>query len=66
MHVICNNMAESRLEERVTDPKIRWYFTKNELMNSPSRADGVDFDKELSYRQLTASMIQEMGHRLKL
>ena len=59
-------MAESRLEERVADPKIRWIFTKNELKSSPSRADGVDFDKELSYRQLTASMIQEMGHRLKL
>lgn len=59
-------MAEGRLEERIADPKTRWYFTKSELKNSPSRADGVDFDKELSYRQLTASMIQEMGHRLKL
>lgn len=59
-------MAESRLEDRIADSKIRWYFTKAELNSSPSRGHGVDFNKELSYRQQTASMIQEMGHRLKL
>lgn len=59
-------MAESRLEERIADPKLRWYFTKAELKNSPSRGHGVDFSKELSYRQQTANLIHEMGHRLKL
>ena len=59
-------MAVNRLEDRIADQKIRWYFTKEELEHSPSRQHGVDFDKELSYRQQTANMIQEMGHRLKL
>lgn len=54
------------MEERIADPKIRWYFTKEELSRSPSRGHGVDPNKELSYRQQTASMIHEMGHRLKL
>ena len=54
------------MDERLLNPKIRWYFTKQELENSPSRLHGVDLDKELSYRQQTANMIQEMGHRLKL
>ena len=59
-------MAESRLDERLAKPKNRWYFTKEELMNSPSRAKGVDPEKELSYRQQAANMIQDMGHRLNL
>ena len=59
-------MAESRIQERVTSLKTRWYFTKEELERSPSRFHGVDYDKELSYRQQTATMIQDMGHRLKL
>lgn len=59
-------MADSRLEERIANAKIRWYFTKEELENSPSRRHNVDSNKELSYRQQTASMIHEMGHRLKL
>ena len=50
----------------MANPKARWYFTKEELEKSPSRVHGVDLDKELSYRQQTANMIQEMGHRLKL
>ena len=32
-------------------------FTKEQLQNSPSRADGVDLEKELSYRQQAASLI---------
>lgn len=59
-------MAESRLDERITNPKTRWYFTKEELRNSPSRAHGVDPEKELSYRQQAANMIQDMAHRLNL
>lgn len=59
-------MADSRLEERLAKPKTRWYFTKEELMNSPSRAHGIDPEKELSYRQQAANMIHDMGHRLKL
>lgn len=63
-HIV--KMAESRLEERIANPQLRWYFTKEELVNSPSRAHGVDSDKELSYRQQTASLIQEMGNKFNL
>ena len=59
-------MAESRLEERIRDSKIRWYFTKEEVQNSPSRANGVEQTKELSYRQQAANMIEDMGQRLNV
>ena len=54
----------SRYEERVSNLKARWYFTKEEMNNSPSRAHGVDPAKELSYRQQAANLIQDMGHRI--
>lgn len=43
-----------------------WFFTKEQLDNSPSRRSGIDADKELFYRQQTASFIQEMGSKLQL
>lgn len=43
-----------------------WYFTAEELANSPSRANGIGADQELSYRQMTAYLIQEMGQRLQV
>ncbi|XP_078035152.1 uncharacterized protein LOC144469103 isoform X2 [Augochlora pura] len=45
-----------------TDEK--WYFTKEQLINTPSRRCGIDADKELSYRQQAANFIQDMGQRL--
>lgn len=59
-------MADQRLEERIRDPSKRWYFTKEELLTSPSRASSIDSDKELSYRQQAANMIQDMGQRLSV
>lgn len=44
----------------------RWYFTKDELENSPSRRFGIDAEKELSYRQQAANLIQDMGQKLKV
>ncbi|XP_055378541.1 cyclin-T isoform X2 [Condylostylus longicornis] len=44
----------------------RWYFTAEQLTNSPSRRQGIDADEELSYRQMTAYLIQEMGQRLQV
>lgn len=44
----------------------RWYFTPEVLENSPSRKSGIDADKELSYRQQAANMIQDMGQRLQV
>lgn len=56
----------SRYEERLVNSKARWYFSKDELLNSPSREHNVDPTKELSYRQQAANLIQDMGHRLTL
>lgn len=44
----------------------RWYFTKEQLANTPSRECGTDADKELSYRQQSANFIQDMGQRLQV
>lgn len=44
----------------------RWYFPRDTLDNSPSRKCGIDVEKELSYRQQAANMIQEMGQRLQV
>ncbi|XP_012874238.1 PREDICTED: cyclin-T1 [Dipodomys ordii] len=49
--------------ERKNDNK-RWYFSREQLENSPSRRFGLDSDKELSYRQQAANLLQEMGQRL--
>lgn len=56
----------SRVEQRLADPSTRWYFTKEDLRNSPSRVHGVDPDKELYYRQHAANFIQDMGNGLGL
>nr|XP_018910648.1 PREDICTED: cyclin-T2-like [Bemisia tabaci]XP_018910649.1 PREDICTED: cyclin-T2-like [Bemisia tabaci]XP_018910650.1 PREDICTED: cyclin-T2-like [Bemisia tabaci] len=42
----------------------RWFFTKEQLENSPSRRCGYDAAKELSCRQQAANLIQDMGQRL--
>ncbi|CAB3262046.1 unnamed protein product [Arctia plantaginis] len=44
----------------------KWYFTKDQLLNSPSRKCGLDADKELAYRQQAANLIQDMGQRLQV
>ncbi|XP_021239512.1 cyclin-T1, partial [Numida meleagris] len=44
----------------------RWYFTREQLDRSPSRRAGLDPDKELSYRQQAANLLQEMGQRLNV
>ena len=42
----------------------KWYFTADQLGNSPSRKCGMDADQELIYRQRAANLIQDMGQRL--
>uniref|UniRef100_A0A8C7AJT2 Cyclin-T1 n=1 Tax=Neovison vison TaxID=452646 RepID=A0A8C7AJT2_NEOVI len=44
----------------------RWYFTREQLENSPSRRFGLDPDKELSNRQQAANLLQDMGQRLNV
>ncbi|XP_018418549.1 PREDICTED: cyclin-T2 isoform X5 [Nanorana parkeri] len=48
------------------EPNSRWFFTREQLENSPSRRCGVEADKELSYRQQAANLIQDMGQRLNV
>ncbi|XP_072542625.1 cyclin-T2a isoform X2 [Salminus brasiliensis] len=44
----------------------RWCFTREQLENTPSRRCGVESDRELSYRQQAANLIQDMGQRLNV
>uniref|UniRef100_UPI00358E7822 cyclin-T1-like isoform X2 n=1 Tax=Myxine glutinosa TaxID=7769 RepID=UPI00358E7822 len=44
----------------------RWYFTREQIDCTPSRRCGVDSDKELSYRQQAANLVQDMGQRLSV
>ncbi|KAJ8351605.1 hypothetical protein SKAU_G00230810 [Synaphobranchus kaupii] len=44
----------------------RWFFTREQLENTPSRGCGVEPDRELSYRQQAANLIQDMGQRLNV
>lgn len=47
-------------------PGRRWYFSREQLERSPSRRAGLDPDKELSYRQQAANLLQDMGQRLNV
>ncbi|KAJ8255979.1 hypothetical protein COCON_G00198430 [Conger conger] len=44
----------------------RWCFTRDQLETTPSRRSGVEPDRELSYRQQAANLIQDMGQRLNV
>ncbi|CAB1450099.1 unnamed protein product [Pleuronectes platessa] len=44
----------------------KWFFTREQLENTPSRRGGVEPDRELSYRQQAANLIQDMGQRLNV
>lgn len=44
----------------------RWIFSNQELQNTPSRKAGVDAEKELTYRQQCANLIQDMGQKLQV
>eukprot|EP00794_Sanderia_malayensis_P003044 gene3046-3506_t len=42
----------------------RWYFTRDQIMNTPSVRNGIEYAKELGYRQQCANFIQDIGQRL--
>lgn len=44
----------------------KWFFTREQLENTASRRCGVEPDRELSYRQQAANLIQDMGQRLNV
>ncbi|XP_072350362.1 cyclin-T1-like isoform X2 [Scyliorhinus torazame] len=48
-------------------PPARWCFSRQQLDDSPSRrGGGLDRDRELSYRQQAANLLQDMGQRLNV
>lgn len=47
-------------------PSTKWLFTREQLGSSPSRRCGVEADRELSYRQQAANLIQDIGQRLNV
>ncbi|KAG7501959.1 cyclin-T2 isoform X2 [Solea senegalensis] len=44
----------------------KWFYTREQLESTPSRRCGVEPDRELSYRQQAANLIQDMGQRLNV
>uniref|UniRef100_S4REG9 Cyclin T2 n=1 Tax=Petromyzon marinus TaxID=7757 RepID=S4REG9_PETMA len=44
----------------------KWFFSREQLEATPSRRCGIEVDKELSYRQQAANLIQDMGQRLNV
>ncbi|KAI4892438.1 hypothetical protein NFI96_033132, partial [Prochilodus magdalenae] len=44
----------------------KWLFNREQIENSPSRRCGIEPDRELSYRQQAANLIQDMGQRLNV
>ncbi|XP_023677364.2 cyclin-T2 isoform X1 [Paramormyrops kingsleyae] len=44
----------------------RWFFSREQIEATPSRRCGVEADRELSYRQQAANLIQDMGQRLNV
>ncbi|CAG2176680.1 unnamed protein product, partial [Oppiella nova] len=59
-------LATDRSSSEVMAGSDRWYFDREVLANTPSRRCGIDSDKELSYRQQAANLIQDMGQRLRV
>ncbi|KAF6733376.1 Cyclin-T2 [Oryzias melastigma] len=47
-------------------PSTKWLFTREQLENTPSRRCGIEADRELSYRQQAANLIQDIGQRLNI
>lgn len=47
-------------------PSTKWLFTREQMENTPSRRCGIEADRELSYRQQAANLIQDMGQRLNV
>lgn len=47
-------------------PSTKWLFTRDQLESTPSRRCGIEADRELSYRQQAANLIQDIGQRLNV
>ncbi|XP_061571674.1 cyclin-T2-like [Cololabis saira] len=47
-------------------PSTKWLFAREQLDSTPSRRCGLEADRELSYRQQAANLIQDIGQRLNV
>ncbi|XP_065807988.1 cyclin-T2 [Labrus bergylta] len=47
-------------------PSSKWLFSREQLETTPSRRCGIEADRELSYRQQAANLIQDIGQRLNV
>ena len=64
--VFCRGVGSGQALSSSSLALLGWFFTREQLENTPSRRCGVEADKELSYRQQAANLIQEMGQRLNV
>jgi len=46
--------------------KNRWFFTKEQISDTPSKRDGIERYDELRYRQNAANLIQDCGKKLNV
>ncbi|KAJ3584231.1 hypothetical protein NHX12_014727 [Muraenolepis orangiensis] len=59
--------AAAAAASTVSSSPSKWLFSREQLDGStPSRRCGVEADRELSYRQQAANLIQDMGQRLNV
>lgn len=45
---------------------INWYFDKEDLINTPSLKDGIDFETESRYRREGVKFLMDLGNTLGL
>lgn len=43
-----------------------WYFSKEDLLKTPSRLDGIDYMTEIRYRREGTRFIMNCGNRMRL
>ena len=63
--LLCSSF-EKRMEFSCSKLDSRWIFSKQVLEETPSRKNGISRDKELSYRQQAANLIQDVGQRVSV
>jgi hypothetical protein len=44
---------------------MEWTFSSDQLLETPSRKDGISLDQEALYREKTVWFIEELGKDLK-
>ncbi|TMX05312.1 hypothetical protein EJD97_024923 [Solanum chilense] len=59
--------SSMHIQEKSVSYTQRWYFTTKEIQDhSPSRRDGIDYEKESHLRKLYCVFLQELGIELKV